>query len=111
MPNFGCSTKHIFSEVKKFSKSIYSNTNKNYLSTNNLLKSNNDLEIVVFKKYPKTKKLKHFLLKLPKVIFVRMTGSGSAFVAYFKFKNSAKNAAKIFKNKYKGYWFTISKTI
>ena len=111
MPNFGCSTKRIFSEVKKFSKSIYSNTNKSYFSINNLLKSNNDLERVVLKKYSKTKKLKHFLSKLPKVIFVRMTGSGSAFVAYFKFKNSAKNAAKIFENKYKGYWFTVSKTI
>ena len=49
--------------------------------------------------------------KIENILFVRMTGSGSAVVAYFKSKNSAKNAAKIFRSKYKEYWYIVSKTI
>ena len=80
---------------------------------NYLIKSNNDLENAVFKKYAIISNLKNFLSKLPNVVFARMTGSGSAIVGYFKTKNAAKNAAKIFKNKYKykGYWCIVSKTI
>ena len=111
MPNFGCSTKDIFLGVKKFTKPMYFNLNKKYFNIRNLIKSDNSLEKVVFKKYPKTKKMKLFLLKLPGVIFARMTGSGSAFVAYFQYEKFAKNAAKIFEKKYKGYWYTVSKTI
>ena len=113
MPKFGCSTKYIFSRVKKFSKTSYFNANKSLFSTKNLLKSNNELESLVFKKYSKIKKLKDFLSRLPYVVFARMTGTGSAVVAYFQSKKAAKNAAKIFKNKYKykGYWCIVSKTI
>ena len=111
MPNFVCSTKDIFLGVKKFTKPMYFNLNKKYFNIRNLIKSDNSLEKVVFKKYPKTKKMKLFLLKLPGVIFARMTGSGSAFVAYFQYEKFAKNAAKIFEKKYKGYWYTVSKTI
>ena len=48
---------------------------------------------------------------LPNIEFVRMTGSGSSIVAYFLSKNSAINAAKLFKKKYKNYWCITSKTI
>ena len=111
MPNFECSTKLIYSKVKKFSKPLYLKSNKSFFKTSNLVNSTNDLEGIVFNKYSKIKKLKYFLLNLPNVIFVRMTGSGSALVAYFKLKKSAKFAAKLFKNKYKGYWYVVSKTI
>ena len=111
MPKFGCSTKNIFSRVQKYSKPLYFNGNKSFFTTNNLVQSNNDLESIVFKKYPKIKNLKYFLLSMPKVLFVRMTGTGSAVVAYFKTKNDAKKAAKIFKIKYNNYWYIISKTI
>ena len=70
-----------------------------------------DEDTIVFKKYSKIKNLKHFLSSLPDVVFVRMTGTGSAVVAYFKSKKTAKNAAIIFKNKYKSYWHIVSKTI
>ena len=40
-----------------------------------------------------------------------MTGSGSAIVAYFKSKKAANIASKIFRRKYKNYWYIISKTI
>jgi 4-diphosphocytidyl-2-C-methyl-D-erythritol kinase len=48
---------------------------------------------------------------LPKVKIVRMTGSGSAIIAYFKTKNASLNAAKILKKNYKNYWCILSKTI
>ena len=111
MPKFGCSTKNIFSRVQKFSKPLYFNGNKSFFTTNNLVQSNNDLESIVFKKYPKIKNLKYFLSNLPNAVFARMTGTGSAVVAYFKSKNDVKNAEKIFKSKYKSYWYIISKTI
>jgi 4-diphosphocytidyl-2-C-methyl-D-erythritol kinase len=111
MPKFGCSTKNIFAEVRKFSKPLYFNTNKSFFRTKNLVQSNNDLENIVFKKYSKIKYLKNFISSLPQVVFTRMTGTGSALVAYFKSKKTAKNAAKIFKRKYKGHWYIVSKTI
>jgi len=111
MPKFGCSTKNIFSRVRNFSKPLYFNANKSFFKTNNLVQSNNDLENIVFKKYPKIKNLKHFLASLPNAVFTRMTGTGSAVVAYFKSKKATKNAAKIFQSKYKGYWYIVSKTI
>ena len=110
-PEFGCSTKNIFSRVKNFSKPMYFRKNKGFFKTENLIDSNNDLENVVFSKHLKIKKIKFFLSKLPSVVFTRMTGSGSAVVAYFKTQKTAKNAAKIFKSKYKGCLCIISKTI
>ena len=78
---------------------------------NNLARSVNDLEDIVFKKYLSVKNLNFFLLNLPGVIFTRMTGTGSAIVAYFKTKRTANNAAKIFMKKYRNYLFIVSKTI
>jgi len=111
MANEGCSTKYIFSKVKKYSKPLYFNINKRFFETNYLVQSNNDLENVVFKKYSKIKNLKYFLSSLPNIVFTRMTGSGSAIVAYFKSKKAANNAARIFRRKYKNYWYIVSKTI
>ena len=111
MANEGCSTKYIFSKVKKYSKPLYFNINKRFFETNYLIQSNNDLENVVFKKYSKIKNLKYFLSSLPNIVFTRMTGSGSAIVAYFKSKKAANNAARIFRRKYKNYWYIVSKTI
>ncbi len=111
IPRIGCSTRDIFSRVKTFSKPLYFNKNKIFFKTNNLIQSNNDLEKIVYKKYPIIKNLKNFLSNLPNVVFTRMTGTGSAVVAYFKSKNAAKKAEKFFKSKYKSYWYIISKTI
>ncbi len=111
MPNFGCSTKSIFSKVNQFSKPLYLKGNKSFFTPKNLAQSKNDLENVVFKKYSKMKDLKNFVSRLPNIVFARMTGSGSAIVAYFKSKKSANSAAKIFKRKYKSYWYAKSKTI
>ena len=56
----------------------------------------NDLEPIAFNKYPKLNNLKLFLEKLSKIEFVRMTGSGSAIIAYF---NSDKSSVKRLKKK------------
>ena len=110
-PNINCSTRKIYNSVNKYSKSLYKKKNKFYFNKMYLSKSGNDLEIVVLKKYPKIKNLKEFLLTLPQVNFVRMTGSGSAIVAYFNSKKAVYAAARIFRRKYKNYWYIVSKTI
>ena len=108
-PNFGCSTKMIYSNLK-----LNNNVKISEKFTNNragLVKLKNDLEIPAFKKYPKLKKLKLYLSNLPNVYFVRMTGSGSSIIAYFLSKKDALKAQKSIKKNYKNYWCIISKTI
>lgn len=110
-PNFGCSTKSIYRKVKNFSRPIFKKNNK--LNFNNKFLSNikNDLEIPAFNQYPALKKIKIFLEKVDKVLFVRMTGSGSTIVGYFNSKKTALNAKKILKKNYKSYLCILSKTI
>ena len=110
-PNFGCSTREIYKNVKKYSPKKITKPKKNYFTLINLCKLQNDLEKVVFKKYPNLKKVKLYMESLPNICFVRMTGSGSSIVGYFLSKNSTINAAKLFKKKYKNYWCITSKTI
>ena len=110
-PNFGCSTSQIFRMLRKYSKKNKNFEIKKIFSEKILKNSRNDLENVAIKKYPRLSKLKQFMEKLPSILFVRMTGSGSCFVGYFNSKNAALNGAKIVKKKYKNYWCTLSKTI
>ncbi len=110
-PNFGCSTKKIYSGVKKFSKPVLNNPNKDMLNLTLLLKYENALEKIVFLKYQKLKKLKLFLEKLNQPLFVRMTGSGSVLVAYYQRKRDCELAKVRFKRKFKNYWCNTSKTI
>jgi 4-diphosphocytidyl-2-C-methyl-D-erythritol kinase len=110
-PNFGCSTKKIYSGVKKFTKPIFDNPKKNMLSLKFLLKQENALEKIAFLKYPKLKKLKFFLESLKKPLFVRMTGSGSVIVVYYQKKQDCELAKVQIKRKFKNYWCNISKTI
>ena len=110
-PNFGCSTEKIYKNIKSFSKPAL-NKNKNKLfSVSNIISLKNDLEKVAFKKYPFLENIKQNMLNLPKVKFVRMTGSGSSLLAYFNSKKASLNAAKLLKKKYKNYWCILSKTI
>ncbi len=110
-PNFGCSTKKIYREIKSYSKPILLNNNKRFFDLNNLIMSKNDLEQSAFSKYPRLKKIKKNMEDLPKVLFVRMTGSGSSIIGYFKSKKATIIAAKLLKRKYKKYWCILSKTI
>ena len=110
-PNFGCSTKKIYLEVKRFSRPQLNSPKKNMMNLKSLLKYENDLEKVAFSKYPKLKILKSFLENLNQPLFVRMTGSGSAMVAYYQKKQDCELAKVRFKRKFKNYWCNTSKTI
>ena len=110
-PNFGCSTRLIYSKVKYYSQPKYNNSKQSLLSKNNIINSSNTLEKIAFKKYPKLMRLKLFLLKLSNIIFVRMSGSGSSILAYFYSKKAAEIARKEFKKKFNNYWCITSKTI
>ena len=110
-PDFGCSTKDIFSKVIKFDKPEFNKPKKQMFGLNYLKKKKNSLEPIAFSKYRKLKKIKLFLENLSTPVFVRMTGSGSAMVAYFESKQRCDNAKEIFNKKYKKYWCISSKTI
>ncbi len=110
-PSFGCSTKEIYSGVKKFTKPRFNKPSKKMISFDNLKNLNNSLEPISLLKFPKLKNIKHFLEKSSKKSFVRMTGSGSAIVAYFKSKKLCDDVKKKFSRKYKNYWCKVAKTI
>jgi len=110
-PRFGCSTKDIYSKVTKFTKPKFKNPNKKMFNFDYLKKMNNSLESIVLSKYIKLKMIKLYLEKISNPLFVRMTGSGSAIVAYFQSKQRCDLAKKSFKRKYKNYWCVASKTI
>jgi len=110
-PSFGCSTKEIYSGVKKFTKPRFNKPSRKMFSFENLKKLNNSLEAISLSKFPKLKNLKHFLEKSSDKSFVRMTGSGSAIVAYFKSKKLCDDVKKKFSRKYKNYWCKVAKTI
>ena len=110
-PNFGCSTKYIYSKVKKFNRARLLKPNKSMFNYKFLKKIGNSLEPIAFSKYNKLKIIKSFLEKSTKPIFVRMSGSGSVIVAYFKTKDRCEKEKKQFNKKYKKYWCMSSKTI
>ena len=110
-PNFGCSTKLIYSKVRYYSKTKYNNPKQSLFSKENIINSSNALEKIALKKYPKLTELKLFLLKLSNIIFARMSGSGSSILAYFYSKKAAEIARKEFKKKFNNYWCITSKTI
>ncbi len=110
-PNFGCSTKSIFKRVRHYSKPQLSKMRSKNIDFNLISKLKNDLEIISTKKYPRLQKLRDYFLNIDKNSYVRMTGSGSTIVGYFKSKKAALNAKKLLRKNYKNYWCNLSKTI
>ena len=110
-PNIGCSTKEIYAKVKRFNKPKIKQPIKKMFDLNYLKKMDNSLEKIALLKYPNIRHIKFYLENLSKTVFVRMTGSGSALVAYFQSKERCLNAKKMFNKKYKNYWCIASKTI
>ena len=110
-PSFGCSTEKIYRNIKNFSKPVLNKKNNSIFYISNLINLKNDLENVAFRKYPILLNIKQNMLNLPKVKFVRMTGSGSSILGYFNSKKASLNGVKILKKKYKNYWCILSKTI
>ena len=110
-PSFGCTTKKIYNNVKIYNNSSIKKLKNNYTDFNFLTNLNNDLEKVAFTIYPKLNNYKKYILKLPMVLFARMTGSGSSLIGYFNSKKASINAAKILKKKFKNNLCISSKTI
>ena len=110
-PNFGCSTKEVYSNVEKFNTPKFDKPSKKMFNLDYLKNLSNSLEPIVFVKYNKLNVIKLFLENLSVTKFVRMTGSGSAIVAYFQSKEKCDKAKKQFNKKFKNYWCISSKTI
>ncbi len=110
-PAFGCSTKEIYSHVRKFDKAKFYNPQKKMFNFDYLKKTKNSLEKIASKKHPVLSRIKSYLKNLKKPIFVRMSGSGSALIAYYATKRQCDLAQKQFNKDYKKYWCISSKTI
>tara|TARA_B100000963_G_scaffold361997_1_gene401828 strand:+ start:3084 stop:3926 length:843 start_codon:yes stop_codon:yes gene_type:complete len=110
-PVIGCSTKRVYSKVRKFDKPKFTKPNKQMFNLQFLKKMTNSLEPIVFSMHSKLKSIKFFLERYTCAEFVRMTGSGSAIVAYFYSKENCDKAKRHFNRKYKNYWCISSKTI
>ena len=113
-PNIRCSTKYIYSKIKKFSPKLDFSFKKikakdKFIKL--LVKENNNLQSVVENKFPAIKKLIIEIRQKKGCFFSRMTGSGSVCYGVFKSKKSAKAALNIIKVKYPKYSSWVAKTI
>jgi len=113
-PKIMCSTKEIYSNVKKtskreqFDKNLVKSKDKflEYLS-----KSRNDLQFIVERKYPLIKKILSDIEEERGCYFSRITGSGSVCYGLFKDQILAKKALIKLKKKYPKFWFSLAKTV
>ncbi len=113
-PKVKCSTKEIYSKVKKFSKKKkfdkrLTKSKSRFLEY--LVKSRNDLQSIVENKYPIIRKLLIDIKNEKGCCFSRMTGSGSVCYGLFKDKIVAKKALKKLSYKYPRFWFSFAKTV
>ncbi len=110
-PNFGCATKKIYSKVRNFTKPKFNKPKKNMFGYKFLKNQSNALEDVAISKYSQLKKIKLFLEKTNNPQFVRMTGSGSTVISFYKSIKDCNLAKVQFKRKFKNCWLNVSKTI
>ena len=113
-PNIRCSTREIYSKVRKYSKKrllVHNkiNTKNKFISV--LSQENNDLQSIVEKKYPLIKKLLIAIRNEKGCCFSRMTGSGSVCYGLFKDQITAKKALNKLKIKFPKFWFSFAKTV
>ena len=113
-PNIQCSTRDIYSKLRKFSSKSKHNFNKindkdKFIKF--LVNKKNDLQFIVEKKYPVIKTLLKEISLIKGCYFSRMTGSGSVCFGVFKSEKTAKVALKIIKLKFPKYWVSFAKTI
>ncbi len=113
-PNVRCSTKYVYSKVKKYSPKIkfnskISTSKRNYIDF--LTKSTNDLQLIIEKKYPIIRNLLSEIRQTKGCHFSRMSGSGSVCYGVFQSKKRALAALNKIKSKYPKYWTTFAKTI
>ena len=113
-PNIICSTKKIYSKVKKYSKKkkfkIKKIKNKKVF-INYILKKNNKLQSIVEEEYPSIKILLKDIKTEKGCYFSRMSGSGSVCYGLFNNESNAKKALNKIKTKHPKFWFSIAKTV
>ena len=113
-PNIRCSTRYVYSKVKKYSsksKYNFSKINDKTKFIDFLINKNNDLQSIVENKYPIIKKLIIEIGQKKGCCFSRMTGSGSVCYGVFKSEKTAKAAFYRIRLKYPQYWSSVAKTI
>ena len=113
-PNIKCSTREIYSKVKKYSKKTKYNINKLNTKnkfTNHILAQKNELQFIVEKKYPIIKTLLIDIRTKKGCYFSRMSGSGSVCYGLFNNESNAKKALNKIKTKHPKFWFSIAKTV
>jgi len=113
-PNLICSTKNIYQKNKKISsikRKVSFNIRNKMKLIDYLKNTNNDLENVVIKIYPKIKEVINYIKSQKGCYFSRITGSGSACIGIFFNMRNAIYAKKLIKLKYPKYWCVVSKTI
>ena len=113
-PPIKCSTREIYSKVKKHSnKTVFSKrtVKKRTSFLNLLMNSRNDLQSVVEKKYPRLKTILNNISIQKGCYFSRMTGSGSVCYGVFINQNYAKKARINLKKIYPKFWISIAKTV
>ena len=113
-PNIQCSTKTIYSKVKKYSDSSeidFSKIRSKDKFVDSIRKETNDLQKIVTSEFFILKRLLNFISIQQGCYFSRMTGSGSVCFGIFKSKKSAILGFKRIKKKFPKYWCVIAKTI
>ena len=113
-PNINCSTREIYSKVKKYSKKIklksYKfNNKKKFIEF--ILSQKNELQSIVEKKYPIVKKLLIDISAEKGCYFSRISGSGSVCYGLFDNENNAKKALYKIRTKYPKFWLSLAKTV
>ena len=115
-PRLNCSTKQIYSKVKKYSRPSKADFSRiNDKSQSNFIQflkyEKNDLQDIVLKKYPIIAKIIDLISIQKGCVFSRLTGSGSACFGIFNSYKLAKDASKKIKKKYPQFWCIATKTI
>ncbi len=113
-PNVNCSTREIYSKVRKFTqKTTFDtqiiNSKKKFIKY--LIKNKNDLQTIVEKKHPITRKILNFISALEGCYLSRVSGSGSVCYGLFNNEKNVKKALKKLKRNYPKFWFSIAKTV
>ena len=113
-PNIICSTKKIYSKVKKYSKKKkfnfqIMNNKKGFI--NYISEQNNELQSIVEEEYPSIKILLKDINTEKGCHFSRMSGSGSVCYGLFNNESNAKKALNKIKTKHPKFWFSIAKTV
>lgn len=113
-PNISCSTREIYSKVKKYNLPIKNDLLKirsKNLYLQYLKKKTNDLQTIVEKKYPEIKKILNLIKIQKNCLFSRMTGSGSVCFGVFLDKSSAKLSLSVIQKKIPNYYCMMAKSI